>query len=75
MRRLPTLTPKKVSKAFERGGFILQRTNGSHQCYKHPNNPEIKVIIPFHGKDIKRPLLQGIIKQSRMTVDEFLDLL
>lgn len=75
MKRLPTLTPKKVAQALERRGFVLQRIKGSHHCYKYPSRPEIKVVVPFHGKDIKRPLLYAIIKQADMTVEEFLDLL
>jgi predicted RNA binding protein YcfA (HicA-like mRNA interferase family) len=75
MKRLPTLTPKKVAQALVHSGFVLQRIKGSHHCYKYPSKPEIKVIVPFHGKDIKRPLLYAIIKQADMTVEEFLDLL
>ena len=75
MKRLPTLTPKKVAQVLERRGFVLQRVKGSHHCYKYPSKPELKVVVPFHAKDIKRPLLYAIIKQADMTVEEFLDLL
>lgn len=75
MKRLPTLTPKKVAQVLERRGFVLQRVKESHHCYKYPSKPELKVVVPFHGRDIKRPLLYAIIKQADMTAEEFLDLL
>ncbi len=74
-RRLPTLTPRKVIQALERGGFVLLRTKGSHHHYVHPDRPERLVPIPYHAQDLKRPLLHSIIKQAGLTEEEFLDLL
>jgi predicted RNA binding protein YcfA (HicA-like mRNA interferase family) len=72
---LPPLTPKKVIRALERGGFYIHHTTGGHYALRHPTNPAIRVIVPYHTKDLKRSTLRSIIKQSGLTIEEFLNLL
>ena len=76
-KRLPALTSKKVIKALERASFFRTRVTGSHYCYERnsTNNLTQKVVIPYHTKDLKRPLLKAIIKQAGLSVNEFIDLL
>ena len=74
-RKIPTLTPKKLIRALERGGFTLYRVKGSHHHFIHPDNPELLVVVPYHAKDMRRPLMKAIIKQADLTKEEFLDLL
>lgn len=74
-RRLPTLTPRKVIQALERGGFFVHHTTGSHYALRHPDDPTIRVTVPLHTRDIKRGTLHSIIKQTGLTVGEFLELL
>jgi predicted RNA binding protein YcfA (HicA-like mRNA interferase family) len=72
---LPPLTPKKVIRALERGGFYVHHTTGSHYALRHPTNPAIRVTVPYHNKDLKRSTLRSIVKQSGLTIEEFLNLL
>jgi len=72
---LPSLTPKKVIRALERGGFFIHHTTGSHYALRHPTSPSLRAIVPYHTKDLKRSTLRSIIKQSGLTVEEFLNLL
>lgn len=74
-RRLPAITAKKVIRALERHGFFVHHVSGSHYILKHPGNPILRVTIPYHHKDLKRSTLNAIIKQTGLTVEEFLDLL
>ena len=74
-RRLPTLTPRKVIQALERGGFFVHHTTGSHYTLRHPDDPTIRVTVPLHTRDLKRGTLHSIIKQTGLTVGEFLELL
>ncbi|MDV2480303.1 MAG: type II toxin-antitoxin system HicA family toxin [bacterium] len=74
-RRLPTLTPRKVIQALERGGFVLHRIRGAHHYFTHPDNPALLVIVPHHPRDIKRGTLHSIIKQTGLAVEKFLELL
>lgn len=72
---LPSLTPKKVIRALERGGFYVHHTTGSHYVLRYPTNPALRITVPYHTKDLKRSTLRSIIKQSSLTIEEFLDLL
>ncbi len=74
-RQLPTLPARKVIQALERGGFYVDHVTGSHYRMKHRHDPARSTVVPFHSKDIKRPLLRAILKQAGLTVGEFLDLL
>lgn len=70
--KLPALKPKRVIKALERNGFYVHHLKGGHYFLRKGN---INLIIPYHNRDMKLGMLHGIIKQSGLTVDEFLALL
>ena len=72
--RIPTLTPRKVIAALERGGFEVRRIRGSHYQLVHADNGR-RVTVPHHNRDLKRPTLRAIINQAGLTTEEFLDLL
>jgi predicted RNA binding protein YcfA (HicA-like mRNA interferase family) len=75
-RRLPALTARQVIRALERGGFFIERSSGSHRLLVHRSDPRRRVIVASHGKrDIPRPTLAAIVRQTQLTVDEFLALL
>jgi predicted RNA binding protein YcfA (HicA-like mRNA interferase family) len=65
MPKLPSLKPQQVVAALERAGFYQVRQRGSH----------LLVTVPMHAGDLKPGTLRSIIRQSRMSVDEFLLLL
>ena len=69
--RLPPLKPRKVIRALKRAGFFVHHTKGSHYFLKHPDNPTLRVTIPYHNKDLKRRTLDSIVRQSGLTPDEF----
>jgi predicted RNA binding protein YcfA (HicA-like mRNA interferase family) len=73
--RLPALSSKNVMRALERGGFILVRTGGSHYFYRHRVDPTRQTVVPFHRKDLPPGTLRAILKQARLTPEEFLNLL
>lgn len=56
------LTPKEMAKKFEKAGYVLIRTRGSHCTYKNPKTNQI-AIIPMHCKDLKKGLEQHLLKQ------------
>jgi predicted RNA binding protein YcfA (HicA-like mRNA interferase family) len=74
-KRLPAAKPKEVLRALGRAGFIVHHTSGSHYVLKHPDRPHLRVILPFHNKDLKRGTLAAIIFQADLSVEEFIDLL
>ncbi|MGB8507197.1 MAG: type II toxin-antitoxin system HicA family toxin [Pyrinomonadaceae bacterium] len=70
--KLPALRPNKVIKALERSGFYVHHVKGGHYFLRKDGN---NIIIPYHNKDLKPGTLRAIIKQSGLTVEEFLALL
>ena len=71
MTKLPAFKPKEVVKILEKVGFCFIRQKGSHCIYIKRN---IGITIPLHGKDLKKGTLRHIIKQSGLTMEEFLKL-
>ncbi len=72
MARLPVLKPREVARVLERIGFAEVRQRGSHKQYRHPDGR--CTTVPFHGsRDISPFLLRQIIKDVRLTTDEFIE--
>jgi predicted RNA binding protein YcfA (HicA-like mRNA interferase family) len=70
--KLPTLKPKRVIKALERNGFYIHHATGSHYSLR---KGDLRVVVPYHNKDLRPGTLRSIIVQAGLTVEEFLDLL
>lgn len=51
----------------------MVRVTGSHHRLVHPERPGSPVTVAVHaGKTLKRGTLRNILKQSGLTVDEFM---
>ena len=71
---LRPIPAKKVIKVLNKIGFEVVRQRGSHVILKYPDGRV--TIVPVHsGEDIGRGLLSKIIKDTRMTREQFLKLL
>lgn len=73
-QRLPAVRPRQLIRVLERSGWKLARTKGSHQSFRHPDHTNI-VTVPVHGRDLKRGMLAGILKDAGITPEEFRELL
>jgi predicted RNA binding protein YcfA (HicA-like mRNA interferase family) len=74
--QLPAVTGKRAVRALTRVGFVIDRVVGSHHDLTYPGDPTRTVTIPCHsGRDLKPGTLRSIIRQVRMTVEEFAELL
>ena len=74
MTKVPSLGFEKVVAALQRDGWVVVRQKGSHiRLQKHTRTELLKLTIPAH-RPIKRSTLSHILKQGRLTVDEFLAL-
>ena len=72
MSKVPSVNYDQVIKALQRDGWVIVRQRGSHiRLQKHIDDEVLKIIVPAH-KPIKRSTLSHILKQTRITVDEFL---
>jgi predicted RNA binding protein YcfA (HicA-like mRNA interferase family) len=68
---IPVLKAKEIIKILEKAGFYIHHQTGSHVQLKHKVKTYLRVTIPFHNKDIPKPILKSILIQSELSVDEF----
>ena len=70
MSRLPAVTGKQVIRVLQRFGFQEVRTRGSHHYLRHPDGRA--TVVPLHaGEKIGRGLLSKILRNAKITRDEF----
>jgi len=75
MTKVPSLNYDQVVRALRRDGWVIVRQRGSHiRLHKHMPDETLKLIVPAH-RPIKRSSLSHILKQARLTVEEFEKLL
>jgi predicted RNA binding protein YcfA (HicA-like mRNA interferase family) len=75
MTKVPSIGYEKVIRALQRDGWVVVRQKGSHiRLQKHLRDETLKLTVPVH-RPIKRSTLAHILKQARVPLDDFLDLL
>jgi predicted RNA binding protein YcfA (HicA-like mRNA interferase family) len=75
MSKVPSLPYEQVIRALQRDGWVVVRQRGSHiRLHKHTPQETLKVTVVAH-RPIKRSTLSHILKQARLSVDDFLKLL
>ena len=52
-------------------GFFFVSQNGSHAKYRCDHNPNLTVIVPLHGKEIRYGTFRSILRQAKLTEDDF----
>ncbi|CAN5291312.1 type II toxin-antitoxin system HicA family toxin [soil metagenome] len=73
MPPLPVVSAKKATKVFESVGWRFYRQKGSHMIFKK-RGAAIQLAIPNH-KELGAGLLRGLIRDSGLSVEEFVNLL
>ena len=72
MPPLPVLPGLRVVRALEKAGFEVVRIRGSHHVLRHPDGRGTSV--PVHrNQEVRVGTLRGILRDCRLTVDEFLN--
>ncbi len=75
MTKVPSLNYDQVVRALRRDGWIVLRQRGSHiRLQKHMPGETLKLVVPAH-RPIKRSTLSHILKQARLGVEQFRQLL
>jgi predicted RNA binding protein YcfA (HicA-like mRNA interferase family) len=73
-QRLPIVNFSKMEKFLLRLGFETVRQKGSHVFYRHPDGRT--TTVPNHpGRDLARPLIREILREIKLSPDDFQDLL
>jgi len=71
---MPMLKAKDIIRVLKTLGFFEVRTKGSHIFFKHPDGRA--TLVPKHGgEDIGRGLLRQILREIKITSEEFSKLL
>ena len=71
MTEVPSLSYIKVINALQRAGFVVVRQKGSHiRLQKRIKNGVLKITVPAH-KPVKRTTLKKILKEAKLTLEEF----
>ena len=70
MPRLPTVTPRQLVEALEKVGFEIDHQTGSHVVLWRASDG-VRVVVPWHNRDLGRGLTLRIIKSAGLTRDEF----
>ena len=70
MTRLPVINFRDLNRVLRRFGFEEVRRKGSHVFYRHPDGRT--TTAPDHkGCDIARPLLREILRETDVSVEDF----
>jgi predicted RNA binding protein YcfA (HicA-like mRNA interferase family) len=78
MRRLRKVTGQEAIRALQRLGFKKVRQRGSRGSHvilkKETSEGAVGCVIPLH-RELKIGTLRGILRQAKVTPDEFMDVL
>lgn len=73
--KVPNLPYTQIIAALERDGWIVVRQRGSHiRLEKSIPDEVLKLTVPAH-RPVKRSTLAKILKQARIDLERFLNLL
>lgn len=67
------MSGRECIDALRRAGFDIRRQESSHIILRR-NNPFVQLVVPDHH-ELDRGTLRSIIRQSGLTVEEFVELL
>ena len=75
MSRVPDVSYIQIIRALQRNGWVVVRQRGSHiRLQKHIGDVVLKITVPAH-RPVKASTLAHILKQAKMSLDQFLELL
>ena len=71
--KLPIVSGEQIIKLLQREGFGIARQKGSHvSLHKKLNEGSTILVVVPRKSEIKKGTLLSIIKQARMTREEFI---
>lgn len=63
---------REVLARLQRAGFVVKRQSGSHVVLRHADGRQ--TYVAMHTKDVPAGTFRSILKQSKLTEEEFLNL-
>jgi len=75
MSNVPSVSGPRAIEAFCQVGFEVVRITGSHRILKKPGH-QATLSVPVHGNQaLKTGTLRGLIRNSGLSVEQFVALL
>ena len=75
MTKVPSLPYDQIIRALQRDGWVVVRQKGSHvRLQKHTAVETLKLTVSTH-RPLKRSTLAHILKQAKLTTEDFEELL
>jgi predicted RNA binding protein YcfA (HicA-like mRNA interferase family) len=74
LSKLPLVSGREVVRALAKIGYERDRQRGSHIVLRQVAEPHRRLTVPDHD-EIAKGTLRSIIRESGLTVEEFVDLL
>jgi len=75
MSKLPALLARDIIRVLEKAGFVIVRQRGSHVRLVHRDDRTRYATVAMHGSDVPRKDVASILRQSKISKEEFLKLL
>jgi len=75
MSRLPQVRPREMIAALQRAGFVVRRIRGGHHFLEHKDDPSRWATVAMHPGDLPARDVRDILKQTKLSREEFLKLL
>lgn len=72
MPGLPVVSGAEAVRRFERAGWSVARTRGSHVILAHPA-ARARLSVPQHC-ELDRGLLRALIRAAGLTIEDFVNL-
>lgn len=73
MSKLPQVSGTDAVRALQKVGFSVRRQHGSHIIMRR-ENPFAQTVVPNH-RQIDRRTLRAILRQTNLSVEEFIKLI
>jgi predicted RNA binding protein YcfA (HicA-like mRNA interferase family) len=75
MTKVPSLPYDQIIRALQRDGWVVVRQKGSHvRLQKHTAAETLKLTV-FTHRPLKRSTLAHMLKQAKLTTEDFEELL
>lgn len=74
MSKLPVISSKQVCAILKKIGYYIDHQTGSHLILRNEIHPYRRITVPNH-KEIAKGTLRSIVRQTGLTLREFMELI
>jgi len=75
MPKIPIISARKLVKVLKKKGFVLDHILGSHHIF-YNSESKVTVSVPVHkGRDLGKGITLSILKDAKVAIEEFTELL